>query len=246
MFHDVQCITFDLDDTLWDIAPTIRHAEAVFYQWLELHYPHITQRKTPADLFAHRLAFMREHPAMRHDLTRLRKAWLEKLARATETANFRVDEGFQVYWEARNEVQIYDHVEQTLEQLGAHYAIGAITNGNASVERIGIAHLFDFVVTSAQAGAAKPNREIFAAASRCAGIPIAQLLHVGDDAEHDVAGALAAGARAVWVTGDPSGWRGSPQPQLIVAHVRELLDHLPAVAVADSSLAKKGQTLSSR
>ncbi|MGF1546085.1 MAG: HAD family hydrolase [Thiotrichales bacterium] len=238
MLLDIRCVTFDLDDTLWAIAPTIQNAEARFYQWLAEHYPHITQRKSQADLFSHRLAFMRENQALRHDLTRLRKAWLRRLASATETVDFRVEEGFQVYWEARNEVQLYDQVEQTLTQLGAHYTIGAITNGNASVERIGIAHLFDFVITSEQAGVAKPDRSIFEAAARRAEVALPELLHVGDDAVHDVAGALAAGARAVWVTRDPGAWRGSPQPQLVIEHVRELVDHLPAVAVSGNSLTK--------
>ena len=39
----IECITFDLDDTLWDVEPVILRAEELFYQWLSQHCPRITQ-----------------------------------------------------------------------------------------------------------------------------------------------------------------------------------------------------------
>ena len=36
---NIQLITFDLDDTLWDTAPVIVSAEAVLRQWLSEHDP---------------------------------------------------------------------------------------------------------------------------------------------------------------------------------------------------------------
>ncbi len=235
MFEQVACITFDLDDTLWAMRPTITRAERRFYDWLHEHYAHITAGMSAADLLQHRIAFARANPQLGHDLTRLRKAWLAALAAETGTQSFRIDEGFAVYWEARNEVELFDHVESTLETLSSRYTVGAITNGNASVERIGIGHLFDFVVTSAQTGAGKPDARIFEAAAARAGVGLERVLHVGDDAVRDVAGALDAGALAAWVTDRPELWQHPRAPHLVIAHVRELLDHLPARAAAGSS-----------
>lgn len=77
----------------------------------------------------------------------------------------------------------------------------ACTNWDVSVsgqlERVGLLELLDGVVSSAEAGAAKPNPAVFEAALRLAGAAPAEALHVGDSPEADVAGARAAGMRAV-------------------------------------------------
>lgn len=46
---------------------------------------------------------------------------------------------------------------------------------------------------------AKPDRRIFQITAQRAGCPLAQLLHVGDSLEQDVAGGNAAGAHTVWL-----------------------------------------------
>jgi FMN phosphatase YigB (HAD superfamily) len=63
--------------------------------------------------------------------------------------------------------------------------------------RVGLRPLLDGVVTSAAAGARKPEPGIFRAALRLAGSPAGEALHVGDSSEEDVAGAKAAGIRAL-------------------------------------------------
>lgn len=83
----------------------------------------------------------------------------------------------------------------------------------------GLAPLLDRVITSAEARVAKPDPAIFAAA--LAGVDPATALHVGDSVEHDVAGALAAGMRAVLVGGD-----GDPPPVPPGTRVIRRLDDL--------------------
>lgn len=63
--------------------------------------------------------------------------------------------------------------------------------------RCGLEALLDGVVTSAGAGARKPDPAIFAPALALAGCEPAEALHVGDTAEDDVAAARAAGIRAL-------------------------------------------------
>ena len=39
----IKCITFDLDDTLWEIEPVIIKAEIKFEEWLKpVSYTHLT------------------------------------------------------------------------------------------------------------------------------------------------------------------------------------------------------------
>ncbi len=75
------------------------------------------------------------------------------------------------------------------------------------LERAGLAPLLHAVVTSAAIGAAKPAAAIFAHALALAGVPATEALHVGDSEADDVAGAVAAGIRAVLLARDGAGGR---------------------------------------
>lgn len=68
--------------------------------------------------------------------------------------------------------------------------------------RVGIAPLLDGVVTSAEAGAAKPDPAIFARALALAGVDAGAAWHVGDSPDADVAGARAAGLVPVLIARD--------------------------------------------
>ncbi len=63
----------------------------------------------------------------------------------------------------------------------------------------GLLELVDGVVSSAEVGAAKPDPAPFARGLELAGVAPEDALHVGDSLENDVAGARAAGVRAVLV-----------------------------------------------
>jgi putative hydrolase of the HAD superfamily len=60
-----------------------------------------------------------------------------------------------------------------------------------------LSSLFDAVVWSTAAGAAKPAAAIFRHAAQALAVPIAATCHVGDDLDADVRGARAAGAEAI-------------------------------------------------
>jgi putative hydrolase of the HAD superfamily len=63
----------------------------------------------------------------------------------------------------------------------------------------GLLELVDGVVTSAQAGAAKPAPAVFRRALALAGVDGAGAVHVGDSLDNDIAGARALGIRAILV-----------------------------------------------
>jgi putative hydrolase of the HAD superfamily len=218
----IKCITFDLDDTLWDCEPVIHAAETKFYGWLGERYPRITRRYDIEALVDHRREHFSRYPDMGHDFTWLRKRWLEYIARESGYDDGLVETGFRVFWEARNDVELFEHVEETLAELASRYRVGAITNGNADVHHIGIGHYFDFVVTAAGAGSSKPHPEIFEAALGEAGVSATQAIHVGDDPVRDVMGAKAVGMYAVWVNLTQEPWSGDLAPDAEVHNIREL------------------------
>ena len=119
-------------------------------------------------------------------------------------------------------MDLYEWSEPCLRALSSRFTLGAITNGNADLAAIGIGHYFDFVVTPAEAGAAKPSPEIFQAALAAAGTEAGRAVHVGDDPARDVLGAAAVGMRTVWVNATLAPWPGGRLPDAVVRHVGEL------------------------
>jgi putative hydrolase of the HAD superfamily len=73
------------------------------------------------------------------------------------------------------------------------------------LERCGLDGLLDGAVTSAGAGARKPDPAIFEPALALAGCGPDEALHVGDTAEEDVRGARAAGIRPLLLDRDGNG-----------------------------------------
>ncbi len=73
------------------------------------------------------------------------------------------------------------------------------------LQRCGLSAALDAIVCSAEAGARKPDPEIFERALAIAGCSPEEALHVGDTPDEDVAGARAAGLRALLIRRDGSG-----------------------------------------
>jgi YjjG family noncanonical pyrimidine nucleotidase len=97
-----------------------------------------------------------------------------------------------------------DGCRALLDSLHRRIPLGIVTNGFRDVQyrRIAAAKLtpyFDVVVTSEEAGAAKPSARPFQLALRNLSRATGPVLYVGDSPEADVAGALAAGLDACWL-----------------------------------------------
>jgi putative hydrolase of the HAD superfamily len=82
----------------------------------------------------------------------------------------------------------------------------AVSNWDCSLgtvlEGCGLAELLDSAISSAEAGAPKPDPAIFSAALEVVGCEPGEALHVGDTREEDVVGARAAGIRALLLDRD--------------------------------------------
>jgi FMN phosphatase YigB (HAD superfamily) len=83
-------------------------------------------------------------------------------------------------------------------------------------------HLVDAVVSSAVAGAAKPDARLFEAALESAGCAPAEALHVGDSIEKDVAGAMVAGVAPVLIARDPAADATVPAGTPVICSLVEL------------------------
>jgi FMN phosphatase YigB (HAD superfamily) len=146
----IKC-TFDLDETLWPCAPVIARAEQALYEWLAERYPRIPAAYTLDDMRGQRQALLARRVDLRHDMTALRREWITQLAEEAGYSRDMVEPAVDYFRQHRNRVTLFDAAEPLLRRLRQRYRLGAITNGNAQLECIGVHHLFDFIVYSAEA-----------------------------------------------------------------------------------------------
>jgi putative hydrolase of the HAD superfamily len=194
-----RAITLDLDDTLWPMLPVLKHAEQSLSAWLVEHAPATAASLTPDTRAALRQAVMVDHPERVHDMGFLRLELLRRaLAGAGDDPSLAAA-AFEVFYQARQQVQLYDDVIPVLERWSARLPLVALTNGNADLHRIGLARYFRGIVSAHEIGCAKPDARAFHAACQLAGAAPSEVLHVGDDLRLDVEGARAAGLQSVWL-----------------------------------------------
>lgn len=210
----LRAISFDLDDTLWPVGPVLRHAEQRLHAHLRHHHPRLAQRFDFQGMLALRERLLSESPDLAKNVTHLRKAVLARAARESGEDEAAMETAFEVFMEARNQVEFYPEVLHVLARLQPHYRLGALSNGNADVARTGLSAYFSFAVSAASVGEAKPHPETFTAAVNAARVQRHELLHVGDDPETDVSGAVLAGVKCVWISRDGNPWPEARFPGL--------------------------------
>lgn len=120
---------------------------------------------------------------------------------------------------------MYPETLPVLEELKKRgIALGVIANWEPSLQRLlrefEIDTYFTTVISSMEAGVAKPDPLLFHKALKEAGVRAEESLHVGPSIEEDVAGAISAGIRPVWLnrTGISTG-----HEVLTIADLRGLL-----------------------
>jgi len=221
----IRLITFDLDDTLWDVRPVLHSAELTLREWLARHTPDLNDFSIEA-LGAIRRTLLDAQPELRHRISELRR---RILCHALEEAGYPRDEAcelaeqaFQVFLEARHAVQLFPEVHPTLELLANHYRLGVLTNGNADVRRLGLADYFDFTLCAEELGIGKPDPRPFCEALKRAGVAAEHAVHIGDHPSDDIGGAQRAGMRAIWFNPTGGPWQDDGHPDAIIGNLAEL------------------------
>jgi len=227
----IRAITFDLDDTLWPIAPAMLHAEQRLDAWLQAHCPLAAQAYPIAAMRALRDRIAAENPQIAHDFGAQRRLSLRTALLPHGYDEAHVKDAFTAFYAARNEVECYADALPALDLLKARYPLGAITNGNADLDAIGLRHYFRFSLRASDFGSAKPAPDIFHEACAQLGLQPAEVLHVGDDPALDVVGAHQAGLRCAWLNRGTTPWvelglAAPMQPDMVIRDLAELVDIL--------------------
>jgi len=220
-------ITFDLDNTLWDVGDVIHRAERQMRSWLDVEAPEYSQRFDQEAIFELRSQLVAANPKLRHDLSALREEILfQALSQCGyNAANARslAKVAFEKFYEARHDVVYFTGALEVLEELAGTYRLGALTNGNADFRKLGLDRYFSFAYSAADVGSSKPAPAMFHAALDHCGAQPRDAIHIGDHLIDDIQGAAAVGMHTIWVNHNEETLpAGSCVPTNTVVNLHEL------------------------
>lgn len=231
----IKVITFDLDNTLWDVEPVIVRAELAQYQWLQKHRPRLVEQFSMEQLRDFKNSFYRDNPQFAHQISELRIQALITLQRSVGYTQAESERGatdaFGEFMHWRHQVTFYETALDMLEQLSEHYTLGALTNGNADIKKMDAGDYFDFSYSAEQVNASKPDPAMFEAALETCGVVANEVIHVGDSAEHDIYAAHQVGMYSIWMNSSKLSWPGGEPAH---AEINRLQDLPAAVAQIDT------------
>jgi FMN hydrolase / 5-amino-6-(5-phospho-D-ribitylamino)uracil phosphatase len=209
----IRAITLDLDDTLWPVAATIHGAEAALLAHLKIAAPNTASQFNREAMTGWRKRVTAEHPARKSDLSFLRTELIRLALLEHGDDPALAEAAFQVFFEARQQVQLFDDALPALARLAAKVPLVALSNGNADIKKIGIDQYFVGRVTSSTLPEVKPHLKVFQYAAGLANASLINTLHVGDDVALDVLGAHRAGMKTAWIHRESQTWEEAEQHQ---------------------------------
>ncbi len=216
----IEAVLFDADDTLWDFQVAARRVTRQVLSQAAVEYPALGAIHED-DVLAIRRELGRR--CGQSDVVELRRL---TFARALATAGIDAPGLAVALTEAfldgmTRDLPLFHDTVATLETLAARYALGVVSNGTKGPEAGGIQDFFRATALGPIEGIPKPDPRIFRLAlERMGGIPAGAALMVGDHEVYDVAGARAAGLRAVLV--DRTGTVAGSAADAVVRSLSEL------------------------
>lgn len=226
----ILALSLDLDDTLWPVLPALEQADRDLDAYLQAHYPDVARAWPIPAMRALRAKVAAERLDLAHDFTTQRHLTMQQAFAACGIDAAPLETLWEIYFAARNRVELYIDTLPALERLAAKLPLASLTNGNADLGRIGLLAHFRQQISAREVGVAKPDPRIFAAASAALGVAPEQLLHVGDDPVLDVQGARDAGLRTAWLNRAGLPWPDElgAAPDLILRDLTALADWVEA------------------
>jgi putative hydrolase of the HAD superfamily len=197
------------------------------HEWLTEHCPRIPERVSVEEMRAARESLAREEPHNAHDFTYLRVASLTRHARECGYDEEVAQRAFEVFFAARNDLELFPDVRPALERLHTQFLLATLSNGNADLERIGLREFFVLSLNARQIGIGKPHPRCFERLASELRLEPAEILYVGDDPVLDVEAARAAGFTTAWVNRFALQWPSEIAPaDIAVTDLSELAGSL--------------------
>ena len=108
----IKSISFDLDDTLWPLMPTILKAEETTNKWIADNYPGTSSLLKSKDVMQVRDKLIKQKPNLVNQISNLRKEMfyeLNVLAGYSKEESIKMsEEAFDIYFKQRNTITFYE------------------------------------------------------------------------------------------------------------------------------------------
>jgi len=190
---------------MWDFEKVMRHSLAIVLTLLRSRVPGRRTEELTVDMMVRirdEIAAGLKGTAV--DLQEIRLRGFQRTLEVTgcpdETLARELNDLYRKH--RYEDIDLYPDVLSCLEGLRDNYVLGLLSNGMGFPDRCWLSDHFRFVVFAPDVGVEKPDAAIFHAACREAGCVPAELVHIGDSLEDDVAGANRVGAVSVWLNRD--------------------------------------------
>ncbi len=214
----VRAVTFDGDDTRWDLRAAEQVGLAAVVEYLNQSRP--GHQVTVEALRDARSSAAAEVVAG----TPMAEVRLRSFA-TVEQGMGAADAMLEVFFAARYPSSaLFPDVIPALTQLSSAFALALVTNGNTHAHRFGLQALLPVTFMSEECGLAKPDPEFYLLVARELMVDPGQVLHVGDSVGEDFDAACRAGFQALLLDrAHPSDLSG-PVPR--IADLRDLCSFL--------------------
>ncbi|RMA82197.1 HAD family hydrolase [Umboniibacter marinipuniceus] len=195
--NSIKLVAFDLDDTLWDGAAVLAHAETKTFEWMQTHHPDVASCWSIESLKSLRKSMISPQLDYALQLTESRQRSFASAAAqvgynqgdATDFAAMAIE----VFLQARSEVELFSGVEELLNDLSTSFTLASISNGNCRVHTTPIGKYFDLSVSAEEIGAAKPDSGMLSHCQQSLNLSPSECILVGDSDFYDGQAARAAG-----------------------------------------------------
>ena len=214
----IKLITFDLDDTFWDVRSVIINAEKNSRKWIEDNLGQKIEWGSFDEFMTMRAKLVREDETLEYDLGMLRKKTIlhhtHSFFKNDEERNIFINKAYNFFLHERHQVSFYKGVLPALKALSKNYQLGVLTNGNADVGKLDIGRLFSFSISSVDVKSNKPGPAHFLKAKELSGIDFENTLHVGDHPINDIKGARDLGINTMWFNSQNLDWELDEEPPI--------------------------------
>lgn len=199
----IKAVIFDVDNTLYSYTKAHEPAFAALADYAEKEFGWSREvfgdlhRQTEQDL----RSYMGDVAALHNRCIRY-QVMLERQSLPLHPHVLKMD---SLYWETLLEAAVPSRGAQEairmLKEQGIRIGVGTDMTARMQLRKLEVLELLadmDFLVSSEEAGAEKPDSRFFARCVEKAGCSRQECLFVGDSLRKDVQGAAAAGLQAVW------------------------------------------------
>jgi len=218
----IKVVAFDLDDTLWYVDPVIIRAEGILRDWFRVHVTGFEYDSRNMGQFREQV--LTQQPELAGRLTDFRYRVIETAltSHGVPDAPRIASEAMQVFLTARNQVEFFEGAIDAIADLAGQYQLGALTNGNADIHRLGLGQYFTFAFSAEDVGAPKPAPDLFHEALSHTGVEATEMVYVGDDRIKDIDAANAVGLKTIWLRNERRSHAAESEPDAVIEDISEL------------------------